>query len=87
MLRLAAPALLLARAAHAGPAAACPPGMLSVGSTSDGAWAVCERTLSPDSLSGKLVPKGELRFVHANGSVAVRPAVGRRVTQARRHVV
>ena len=50
---------------------ACPSGMLSVGSTPDAEWTVCEIPLSADPLSGKLVPKGELRFIHANGSVAV----------------
>lgn len=45
--------------------------MLSVGSTPDGEWTVCEIPLSADPLTGKLVPKGELRFIHVNGSVAV----------------
>ena len=54
--------------AGAAAAVSCPSGMPQVGETPDGDWIVCETTLSPDALSGKLVPKGELHFVHANGT-------------------
>ena len=48
-------------------------GMEAVGATPDGAWTVCERTLSPDPLTGKLVPAGQLECVPAR-----RCAAGRR---------
>jgi len=74
MLRLAAAMVLVAalRGARAA-AVSCPSGMLSVGSTPDGEWTVCELPMSVDPLSGKTVPRGELRYIHANGSVAVFP--------------
>ena len=72
VLRGLAAAALLARAAAAAPAA-CPAGMLEVGATPDGEWTVCERTLSPDPLTGALVPAGSVHYLHANGSVAVFP--------------
>ena len=67
MLKVLASALTVAAAPAAAPTP-CPSGMVSMGETPDGAWAVCERTLTKDALSGDLVPAGELRFVHRNGT-------------------
>mgnify|MGYP004289734207 CR=1 FL=1 len=62
-------------------AAAAPPscrdGMEAVGATPDGAWTVCERTLSPDPLTGKLVPAGQLECVPARCCAAGRGYKGR----------
>ena len=67
MLKVLASALTVAAAPAAAPTP-CPSGMVSMGETPDGAWAVCERTLTKDALSGDLVPAGELRFMHRNGT-------------------
>ena len=58
---------------EAAAAPSCRDGTEAVGATPDGAWTVCERTLSPDPLTGKLVPAGQLECVPAR-----RCAAGRR---------
>ena len=64
-----APTLGAEEAAAAAPPS-CRDGMEAVGATPDGAWTVCERTLSPDPLTGKLVPAGQLECAPAHRCAA-----------------